>query len=289
MADRAGLPPLREVIARHGIAARKVLGQHFLLDLNLTGRIARAAGDLRSVTVVEVGPGPGGLTRALLAQGAKRVIAIERDRRCAAALAELAQAFPRRLEVIAADALTVQPAELAPGPLKIVANLPFNIGTRLLLGWLAQAAAFENLTLTFQKEVAERLIATPGSGSYGRLSVAAQWRCEARRCFDIPPRAFVPPPKVTATVVLLIPRPAPLAEAEWLALERVVWAAFGARRKMLRTALKRLGVPTEALLEAAGVDPAARAESLSVEQFCALARAFKAMGDGGGDRASLPS
>lgn len=288
MADRPRLPPLREVIAGHGIAARKALGQHFLLDLNLTGRIARAAGDLRSVTVVEVGPGPGGLTRALIAQGAKRVIAIERDRRCIAALAELAQAFPGRLEVIAGDALAVDPVQLASGPLKIVANLPFNIGTKLLLGWLAQARAFESLTLTFQKEVAERLIAAPGSRTYGRLSVATQWRCEVRRCFDIPPRAFVPPPRVSATVVLLVPRPAPVAEAEWPVLERVLWAAFGTRRKMLRTALKRLGVETEVLLERAGVDPAARAESLSAQEFCALARAFKAMGEGG-DRARLPS
>lgn len=277
---RSELPPLREVIAEYGLSARRALGQHFLLDLNLTRRIARAAGGLEGVTVIEVGPGPGGLTRALLMEGASRVIAIERDDRCVKALQDLAGAFPGRLEVVGADALEVDAAGLARkvrGPVKIVANLPYNVATPLLLHWLADVRAFESLTLMFQKEVAARLTAAPGTKPYGRLSVMAQWLCEAKALFDVRPSAFTPPPKVTSTVVRLVPRPRPLAEADRAALERVAAAAFGKRRKMLRTSLKSLGLDTPALIEAAGVDPSARAEELGVEEFCALARAFSRM------------
>ncbi|HZB90838.1 MAG TPA: 16S rRNA (adenine(1518)-N(6)/adenine(1519)-N(6))-dimethyltransferase RsmA [Stellaceae bacterium] len=271
------LPPLREVIRRHQLAARKSLGQNFLLDLNLTGRIARAAAPLEQANVIEIGPGPGGLTRALLLAGARHVTAVERDPRCVAALAELAAAFPDRLRIVEADALAVDAADLAPPPRKIVANLPYNIATPLLLAWLRAAQAFESLTLMFQKEVALRLAAAPRSRDYGRLSVMAQWRCEVRRLFDIPPRAFVPPPKVTSSVVQLLPRAEPLAPCPAEALERVVAAGFGQRRKMLRQSLKSLDLDTEALIAGAGAEPTARAEELSVVQFCALARAYAAL------------
>ncbi|MEE9140960.1 MAG: 16S rRNA (adenine(1518)-N(6)/adenine(1519)-N(6))-dimethyltransferase RsmA [Alphaproteobacteria bacterium] len=275
--ERPELPPLREVIAAHGITARRALGQHFLLDMNLTRRVARAAGDLRQVTVIEVGPGPGGLTRALLLEGARRVIAIERDERCVAALQSLMRAFPGRLEIVAADALEVDAAALAreaQGPAKIVANLPYNIAVPLLLRWLGDLPAFESLTLMFQKEVAARITAVPRTKAYGRLSVMVQWLCEARALFDVRPSAFTPPPKVTSTVVQLIPRPRPLAEADRGALERVVAAGFGQRRKMLRTSLKSLGLDAAALIDAVGLDPTARAEELTVQEFCALARAL---------------
>jgi 16S rRNA (adenine1518-N6/adenine1519-N6)-dimethyltransferase len=268
------LPPLREVIRRHDLGARKALGQNFLLDLNLTGRIARAAAPLDHASIIEVGPGPGGLTRALLLAGARHVTAIERDSRCIAALGELARAFPGRLTLVEGDALAIDPASLVPAPRKIVANLPYNIATPLLLAWLRNATAYESLTLMFQKEVAERLAAAPRSKAYGRLSVVTQWLCEARALFDIPPRAFVPPPKVTSTVVQLVPRAAPLAPCRMADLERVAAAAFGQRRKMLRQSLKSLGVDATALLAQAGVAPTVRAEELSVEEFCALARAF---------------
>ena len=271
------LPPLRETIARHGIAARRALGQNFLLDLNLTRRIARAAGDLAGITVVEVGPGPGGLTRALLETAAERVVAIERDPRCIAALAELAAVHASRLTVVEGDALAIDAANAggADGrPRAIVANLPYNIATPLLLGWLRRIDAFASLTLMFQKEVAERLAAAPRRHAYGRLTVITQWLCEVRLLFDIPPQAFVPPPKVTSTVVRLVPRPTPIAAAEFAVLERVTQAAFGQRRKMLKGALRSLIADPAALLAAAGIDPTARAEELSVEQFCALARAF---------------
>jgi 16S rRNA (adenine1518-N6/adenine1519-N6)-dimethyltransferase len=271
-ADPSGLPPLREIIARHGIAARKSLGQNFILDLNLTRRIARAAGRLDDATVIEIGPGPGGLTRALLAQGARRVVAIERDPRCLAALGELAVRYPERLRPIEGDALALDPAELTRPPRKIVANLPYNIATALLLRWLGRIGDYESLTLMFQREVAERLVAVPRQGAYGRLSVLVQWLAEPRILFDLPPRAFVPPPKVTSSVVSLIPRPEPLAPASKPALERVTAAAFGQRRKMLRSSLKTLGVPVEPLLAAAAIPPTARAEELSVADFCALAR-----------------
>ena len=275
----ADLPPLREVIARHRLSARRGLGQNFLLDLNLTRRIARAAGDLSAATVIEVGPGPGGLTRALLVEGAGRVIAIERDARCVAALAELADAFPGRLEIIEGDALKIDPAGLvadAPRPVRVVANLPYNIATALLINWLGRIDVFDNLTLMFQKEVADRLAAQPRSGAYGRLSIIIQWQCEVRRLFDVAPAAFVPPPKVTSTVVQLTPRPAPLAEARRDALERVTKAAFGQRRKMLRASLKSLVADPLKLLDAADVPPTARAEELDIAQFCALARALVA-------------
>ena len=271
------LPKLREVIARYRLSARARLGQHFLLDLNLTDRIARVAEPLRDHLVIEVGPGPGGLTRSLLANGAARVIAIERDPRCIAALDELLEAAAGRLVVIEGDALEVDEcalaAEHAPGlPIKIVANLPYNIGTVLLFKWLGIADRLESLTLMFQKEVAERLIATPGSKAYGRLAVMVQWLCEVRRAFNLPASAFVPPPKVASSVVELVPRPQPLAAAERAALERITAAAFGQRRKMVRSSLKSLGVDTGKLLAEAGVEPTARAEDLPVEAFCALAR-----------------
>jgi len=279
----AALPPLREVIAAHGLLARKSLGQHFLLDINLTRRIARAAGDLAGATVIEIGPGPGGLTRALLLEGASRVIAIERDARCVRALAELAAAFPGRLEIMAGDALEINSCALAREagpPVLVVANLPYNIATPLILSWLRDVRAFASLTLMLQKEVAERLAAPPRTKAYGRLSVMCQWRCEVKTLFDVPARAFTPPPKVTSTVVQLVPRPEPVAEADAGDLERVVAAAFGQRRKMLRAALKPLasqaGIDPAALAAAAGVAPTARAEELDVAAFCALARAYAA-------------
>jgi 16S rRNA (adenine1518-N6/adenine1519-N6)-dimethyltransferase len=273
---------LRDVIARHGIVPDKRLGQNFLLDLNLTRRIARVAGALDDHTVVEVGPGPGGLTRALLAAGARRVIAIERDRRCLAALRELAAAHPGRLELIAGDALEYDPVSLSSPPRKIVANLPYNIATKLLLGWLARIGEYQGFTLMFQREVAERLVSGPGSKSYGRLSVLLQWVADAQIAFDVPARAFVPPPNVTSSVVNIVPRAAPLAPAEKSALERVTAAAFGQRRKMLRASLKSLGISAETLLARAGTRPTARAEELSVDEFCALARALEETATGGG-------
>jgi 16S rRNA (adenine1518-N6/adenine1519-N6)-dimethyltransferase len=261
------------VIARHGLAARKSLGQHFLLDLNLTARIARAAGDLATGTTIEIGPGPGGLTRALLAQGAT-VIAVERDARCIEALRELGAAYPGKLTIIEGDALEVDVHALGTAPRRIVANLPYNVATAMLLQWLAHAQDFASMTLMFQKEVALRLVAAPREPAYGRLAVAAQWRCRVRRLFDIAPSAFTPPPQVVSTVVELIPRAEPLAPADSTALEKVVAAAFNQRRKMLRSSLKALGVPPEALLAQAGIDPTRRAEELSVEEFSALARAF---------------
>jgi 16S rRNA (adenine1518-N6/adenine1519-N6)-dimethyltransferase len=266
------LPPLREVIARHGIGARKSLGQNFILDLNLTRRIARAAGPLDDGATIEIGPGPGGLTRALLDEGAARVIAIERDPRCLAALGELAEHYPGRLAIVAGDALEIDPVALGDKPRRIVANLPYNIATALLLRWLDRIAEYESLTLMFQREVAERLVAAPRSSAYGRLSILVQWLCEARILFDIPPRAFTPAPKVTSSVVRLVPRPIPLAPADKAVLERVTAATFGQRRKMLRASLKSLGVAVEPLLAAAGIAGTARAEELSVAEFCALAR-----------------
>jgi 16S rRNA (adenine1518-N6/adenine1519-N6)-dimethyltransferase len=278
----SNLPPLREVIARHGIAARKRLGQNFILDLNLTGRIARAAGALDGGTTIEIGPGPGGLTRALLAEGARRVVAIERDPRCLAALSELAALHPGRIELIDGDALALDPVTLTEPPRRIVANLPYNIATALLIKWLERIGAYESLTLMFQREVAERLVAAPRSPAYGRLSVLVQWLCVANILFDIPPRAFTPSPKVTSSVVRLVPRAAPLAPADKAVLEQVTAAAFGQRRKMLRSSLKSLGMPVEALLAQAGVTATARAEELSVAEFCALAWAIEKSARGGG-------
>ena len=274
----AMLPPLREVIARHGLAARKALGQNFLLDLNLTGRIARVAGPLEGHDVIEVGPGPGGLTRALLDNGARRVIAIERDKRCIAALEEVAAAYPGRLTLVEGDALETDMAALVDRPARIVANLPYNIATPLLVGWLQTEPWppwFSSLTLMFQREVAERIVALPGSKAYGRLGVLAQWRTRPRILFDVDRRAFTPPPSVTSSIVELLPRQAPLATAAPQALEKVVAAAFGQRRKMLRASLTSLGRDPLAMIAAAGAQPTQRAEELTVEQFCALARAYE--------------
>ncbi len=270
----AGLPPLREVIARFGLDARKSLGQHFLLDLNLTRRIARAAGDLSQGTVIEIGPGPGGLTRALLAEGARRVIAIERDRRCIDALQDLRSMYGGRLFLLEEDATRIDAAALGDAPRHVVANLPYNISTVLLVGWLRKAEAFAGMTLMFQKEVADRIAAKPGSKAYGRLSVMANWRCDVRVLFNLPARAFTPPPKVASSVIHFAPLAAPRYPASWDAMEPVVAAAFGQRRKRLRGALRTLGVDTERLLAAAAIDPEARAETLSVAQFAALARAY---------------
>ena len=271
------LPPLREVIRRHGLAAKKSLGQNFLLDLNLTARIARAGGALDGVTAVEIGPGPGGLTRALLAQGAARVIAVERDARAIAALAEIAAHYAGRLSVVEGDALEFDaPAHLAGGRARVIANLPYNIATALLVDWLTAEPWppwYDALVLMFQREVAERIVAAPGGKAYGRLSVLAGWRCDAKIMFEVAPSAFVPRPKVTSAVVRLVPRAAPLP-CDAQALQRVTEAAFGQRRKMLRQSLKTLGRDPLALLEAAGIAPTARAEEIPVAGFAALARAF---------------
>ena len=268
-----GLPPLRDVIAAHGLNAKKSLGQNFLFDLNLTRRIARAAGAAEGGVFYEVGPGPGGLTRALLAEGAGKVIAVERDARCLPALAEIAAAWPGKLEVISDDALTLDEAAILPHGVRIAANLPYNVGTALLIKWLTVEAwppMWQSATLMFQREVAERLAAKPGTEHYGRLSVLTQWRCTVKILFDVNRSAFVPPPSVTSSIVRLEPRPEPLAPARLTDLERVTAAAFGQRRKMLRQSLKSLG--GEALIENARLDPTSRPEDLSIAQFAALAR-----------------
>jgi 16S rRNA (adenine1518-N6/adenine1519-N6)-dimethyltransferase len=264
------LPPLRDVIAKHELMARKSLGQHFLCDLNLTRKIAMLAGNLDGCTVFEIGPGPGGLTRALLGTKAKKIIAIEKDRRCNAALQDLVEISEGRLDVIEGDALKTDLTELAAAPRAIVANLPYNIGTELLLGWLRQIDQFRSLTLMFQTEVAERLVAAPGSKIYGRLSVIAQFCCDIERVLDIPARAFTPPPKVDSAVVHLTPRKSRPKDISFEMMERVTAAAFGQRRKMLRSSLKPLG--GEELLKRAGINPELRAEDLSVEEFEGLAK-----------------
>ena len=279
-AAQDGLPPLREVVERHGLMAQKALGQNFLFDLNLTGRIARAAGPLEGQTVVEIGPGPGGLTRALLANGAGRVIAIERDRRCMPALAEIAAHYPGRLDVVDGDALAVDlSALLDGGPARIVANLPYNIGTPLLVGWLSAdpwPPWWSSLTLMFQREVAERIVARPEQrAAYGRLAVLANWRCETKILFDVPKTAFVPQPKITSSIVQLVPREQP-EPCERRLLERVTLAAFGQRRKMLRQSLKAVHAEPAAMIEAAGLSPTMRAEEVSVSGFVALANALAA-------------
>lgn len=277
MSQIDGLPPLREVIATHGLRAKKELGQNFLLDLNLTSRIARAAGRLEGCTVIEVGPGPGGLTRALLAERADKVIAIERDERALPALAEIAEAYPGRLEVISADALEIDFASLADGAVKIVANLPYNIATPLLTGWLTTQPwppFFESMTLMFQKEVAQRICAKPGSKTYGRLSVLAGWRSNAHIAFNVDRSAFTPAPKVTSSIVHLEPREVDL-DVSVTALENVTRAAFGQRRKMVRQSLKGLSVPVEQLLVAGGLKGTERAEELPVSVFLELAKALK--------------
>lgn len=277
-AAQDGLPPLREVVERHGLMAQKALGQNFLFDLNLTGRIARAAGPLEGRTVVEIGPGPGGLTRALLANGAGRVIAIERDRRCMPALAEIAAHYPGRLEVVDGDALAVDLSGLLGGrEARIVANLPYNIGTPLLVGWLSGEPWppwWSSLTLMFQREVAERIVATPEQrAAYGRLAVLANWRCETKILFDVPKTAFVPQPKITSSIVQLVPRRQP-EPCDRRLLERVTLAAFGQRRKMLRQSLKAVIAEPAAMIEAAGLSPTMRAEEVPVSGFVALANAL---------------
>jgi len=271
------LPPLREVIRRHGLSAKKSLGQNFLLDLNLTGRIARSAGPLDGATVIEIGPGPGGLTRALLAEGARRVIAVERDERALAALDEVARHYPGRLTIVAGDALEFDPKPFLDGSAtRVVANLPYNIATALLISWLTTEPWppwFDRLVLMFQREVAERIVAAPGSKSYGRLSILAGWRTQPKILFDIHPSAFVPPPKVTSSVVEFVPRARPLA-CDRRRLERVTEAAFGQRRKMLRQSLRTLGIDPLPLLAQAGIEPTARAEDIPVEGFVALANAL---------------
>ena len=273
-----GLPPLRDVVRRHGLAPKKSLGQNFLFDLNLAARIARAAGPLDGVTVFEVGPGPGGLTRALLALGAARVIAVERDDRAIAALHEIAAHYSGRLDIVAADALSYDPRPVIGGKARIVANLPYNIATALLVSWLSVEPWppwYDAAVLMFQREVAERIVAAPHSKSYGRLSVLAQWRCETKILFDVNASAFVPPPNVKSSIVHLVPRQRPLP-CERKLLERVTQAAFGQRRKMLRQSLRALKTDVASLLAAAGLDPTSRAEDLSVGDFVALARALAA-------------
>ncbi|WIV51884.1 16S rRNA (adenine(1518)-N(6)/adenine(1519)-N(6))-dimethyltransferase RsmA [Marivivens sp. LCG002] len=278
MSQIDGLPPLREVIATHQLSAKKSLGQNFLLDLNLTAKIARQAGDLAGSDVLEIGPGPGGLTRGLLAEGARRVLAIEKDERCLPALAEIAAAYDGRLKVINGDALEIDPLEYLTPPIKIAANLPYNVGTELLVRWLTPKEwppFWTSLTLMFQKEVAERIVAKPGSKAYGRLALLAQWRADARIVIDLPPQAFTPPPKVSSAVVHLTALPAPRFEADAQTLSRVVAAAFNQRRKMLRASLKGVAPDIEDHLAAAGIPPTERAEQIGLEAFCALARSIK--------------
>ena len=271
------LPPLRQVIDHHGLLARKSLGQHFLLDCNITDKIVRHAGDLSGVNLLEIGPGPGGLTRSLLSQTHSSVYAVEKDNRCITALDELGSHYPGRLTIIAKDALNFSPLTEIPAPRAIIANLPYNVGTQLLINWLGDiaregAASYRSMTLMFQKEVAERLYAPPGGKEYGRLSVYAQWLCDVRPCFNLPASAFTPPPKVESSVVQLIPLEKPRFEANGKTLQSLLSAAFGQRRKMLRAALRTLTAKPETALHAAGIDPTRRAETLSVEEFCCLAR-----------------
>jgi 16S rRNA (adenine1518-N6/adenine1519-N6)-dimethyltransferase len=273
------LPPLREVIATHGLAAKKSLGQNFLLDLNLTRRIARAAGPLEGETFYEVGPGPGGLTRALLAEGAQRVIAVERDARCIPALQQIAAAYPGKLQIIEDDALALDEAQLFDRPVRVAANLPYNVGTALLVKWLSAETwppFWKSLTLMFQREVAERLVAKPDTEHYGRLSVLTQWRATAKIQFDVSRSAFVPPPKITSSIVRIEPLAKPVAEARLADLERITAAAFGQRRKMLRQSLKSLPADPALLTAAAGIDPTRRAETVPISGFAAMARELAA-------------
>ena len=279
MATIDGLPPLREVIRAHDLVAKRQLGQNFLLDLNLTAKIARMAGDLSACDVLEVGPGPGGLTRGLLAEGARRVLAVEKDARCLPALAEIAAACPGRLTVIHGDALSVDMlAHLTP-PIRIVANLPYNIGTELLIRWLTPPVwppVWQSLTLMFQREVAERIVARPGDDAYGRLALLAQWRCDAKIVMSLPPEAFTPAPTVHSAVVHLKALPAPRFAADAAVLGRLTATAFNQRRKMLRSSLKSVAPDIEDHLRAAGIVPTQRAEEISLQAFCALARSLAA-------------
>jgi 16S rRNA (adenine1518-N6/adenine1519-N6)-dimethyltransferase len=275
MATIDGLPPLREVIRAHDLVAKKQLGQNFLLDLNLTAKIARSAGDLSACDVLEVGPGPGGLTRGLLVEGARRVLAVEKDPRCIPALAEIAEAYPGRLQVINGDALEVDALAHLTAPVRIIANLPYNVGTELLIRWLTPKVwppFWDSLTLMFQKEVAERIVAKPRTEHYGRLALLAQWRCDAKIVLVLPPEAFTPAPKVHSAVVHLTRLTAPRYPADEAVLNRITTMAFNQRRKMLRSSLKGMGPEIEAQLVAAGIEPTARAEEISLEKFCALAR-----------------
>ncbi|WP_298906814.1 16S rRNA (adenine(1518)-N(6)/adenine(1519)-N(6))-dimethyltransferase RsmA [uncultured Aliiroseovarius sp.] len=277
MSQIDGLPPLREVINTHGLVAKKSLGQNFLLDLNLTAKIARMAGDLSGCDVLEVGPGPGGLTRGLLVEGARKVLAVEKDSRAMAPLAEIAAAYPGRLEVVNADALELDPLQHLTPPIRIVANLPYNVGTELLVRWLTPPSwppAWSSLTLMFQKEVAERIVAQPGSKKYGRLAVLAQWRTTPRVVMELPPEAFTPPPKIHSAVVHLEALPEPRFEADAGKLQAVVAKAFGQRRKMLRASLKGMHPEIEDVLTSVGIKPTSRAEEIDVEAFCALSRAL---------------
>ena len=277
MAMIDGLPPLREVIKAHDLVAKRQLGQNFLLDLNLTAKIARMAGDLSACDVLEVGPGPGGLTRGLLVEGARRVVAVEKDPRCIAALAEIAAVYPGRLTILNGDALEIDPAAHLTPPVRVVANLPYNVGTELLIRWLTPPhwpPFWQSLTLMFQKEVAERIVARPRSEHYGRLALLAQWRCDAKIVMHLPPEAFTPAPKVHSAVVHLSRLPGPRFPADEAMLTRVTTMAFGQRRKMLRSSLKALRPDIEAKLVEAGIQPTQRAEEISLESFCALARAL---------------
>jgi 16S rRNA (adenine1518-N6/adenine1519-N6)-dimethyltransferase len=267
-----GLPPLRAVIAAHGLAARKALGQNFILDLNLTAKIARLAGDIAGSDVLEIGPGPGGLTRGLLLEGARRVVAIERDARCLPALAEIAAAYPGRLTLLEGDALAIDPRPHLVPPVRIVANLPYNVGTELLVRWLTTdwPPFWTSLTLMFQREVAERIVAQPGGKAYGRLAILAQWRTEPKIVMTVPPEAFTPPPKVTSAVVRLDALPVPRFPADAAALSRVVALGFNQRRKMLRASLRALGPEAEAMMHEAGIEPTARAEQIPLDAWCRL-------------------
>lgn len=273
-----GLPPLRDVINRHGLHAQKKLGQNFLLDLNLTARIARAAGDLSGSDILEIGPGPGGLTRGLLAEGARRVLAIEKDPRCLPALAEISEAYPDRLQVIEGDALAIDPLSYLTPPIRIAANLPYNVGTELLVRWLTPDAwppFWSSMTLMFQREVAQRIVAKPGSKAYGRLALLAQWRSDAKIVLTLPPQAFVPAPKVDSAVVHLTALSEPRFPASAKILQMVTAAAFNQRRKMLRASLRGLSPDIEDLLNEAAIPPTARAEEIDLERFCALARGLE--------------
>jgi 16S rRNA (adenine1518-N6/adenine1519-N6)-dimethyltransferase len=273
-----GLPPLREVIRALELSAKKSLGQNFLLDFNLTRRIARAAGPLEGVTVLEVGPGPGGLTRALLLEGAARVIAIEKDERCLPALQEIATHYPGRLDMVSADAREIDYRALGiEPPARIVANLPYSVATPLLIAWLKTEPWppwFDRLVLMFQREVADRIVAQPGSKDYGRLAVLSQWRTSPRILLTLPAQAFTPKPKVDSALVELVPKRMPEPTCDTAALEKVTAAAFGQRRKMLRSALRKLAPDSEALLQGLGIDPSSRAEELGVAQFCRIANAI---------------
>lgn len=275
MDDGSTLPPLRDVINSYGLRAEKSLGQNFLLDLNLTGRIARCAGNLEGETVLEIGPGPGGLTRAILSQGVSELVAIEKDTRCQAPLSEVSDAFGGRLKVLEADALDIREEDLLAGKAHIIANLPYNVATPLLIKWLKKRHLFKSMTLMFQKEVGERITAEPRTKAYGRLSILCQWLCETSKQFDISPKAFTPPPKVVSQVVKLVPREEPAYPADLETLEKVVAAAFGQRRKMLRASLKGLSKNAEELLLEADIKPTSRAEELTVEEFCRLSEIYR--------------